>query len=77
MWMPLRAEPRPCFNQALIEDVMTLAQAAKESSLPFDFWVTGSLVPKMFNAGGDLQILCQCDQKPQARGDDDLLSRLH
>ncbi|MBF1996071.1 crotonase/enoyl-CoA hydratase family protein [Serratia symbiotica] len=55
MWMLLRAEPRPCFNQALIEDVMTLAQAAKESSLPFDFWVTGSLVPKMFNAGGDLQ----------------------
>ena len=55
MWMLLRAAPRPCFNQALIEDIMTLAQAAKESSLRFDFWVTGSLVPNMFNVGGDLQ----------------------
>lgn len=54
MWMLMRAEPRPCFNHALIEDIMTLAQAAKESALPFDFWVTGSLIDNMFNAGGDL-----------------------
>lgn len=59
MWMLLRAEPRPCFNQALIEDIMTLAQAAKESSLQFDFWVTGSLVPNMFNVGGDLQFFAE------------------
>lgn len=59
MWMLLRAAPRPCFNQALIEDIMTLAQAAKESSLRFDFWVTGSLVPNMFNVGGDLQFFAE------------------
>lgn len=59
MWMLLRAEPRPCFNQALIEDIMTLAQAAKESTLPFDFWVTGSLVPNMFNVGGDLSFFAE------------------
>ncbi|WON76807.1 crotonase/enoyl-CoA hydratase family protein [Serratia sp. UGAL515B_01] len=59
MWMMLRAEPRPCFNQALIEDIMTLAQAAKESTLQFDFWVTGSLVQNMFNVGGDLSFFAE------------------
>ena len=33
---------------------MTLTYAAKASGLRFDFWVTGSLVPNMYNAGGDL-----------------------
>lgn len=59
MWMLLRAEPRPCFNQALIEDIMMLAQAAKESTLQFDFWVTGSLVQNMFNVGGDLSFFAE------------------
>ncbi|AHG20080.1 enoyl-CoA hydratase [Chania multitudinisentens RB-25] len=59
MWMLLRAEPRPCFNHALIEDIMTLVQAAKESTLRFDFWVTGSLVPNMFNVGGDLSFFAE------------------
>lgn len=59
MWMLMRAEPRPCFNQALIEDIMTLAQAAKESTLQFDFWVTGSLVQNMFNVGGDLSFFAE------------------
>jgi DSF synthase len=54
MWMMLRSYPRPCFNQELIEDIMTLTYAAKVSGLRFDFWVTGSLVPNMYNVGGDL-----------------------
>jgi DSF synthase len=54
MWMMLKAYPRPCFNHALIEDIMNLMYAAKASNLRFDFWVTGSLVPNMYNAGGDL-----------------------
>ncbi|CAM3855412.1 crotonase/enoyl-CoA hydratase family protein [Rahnella victoriana] len=54
MWMMLRSYPRPCFNQELIEDIMTLTYAAKASGLRFDFWVTGSLVPNMYNVGGDL-----------------------
>lgn len=33
---------------------MTLTYAAKASGLRFDFWVTGSLVPNMYNVGGDL-----------------------
>ena len=44
MWMMLRAQPRPCFNHELIDEIMTLARAAKDSGLPIDFWVTGSLV---------------------------------
>lgn len=54
MWMMLRSYPRPCFNQELIKDIMTLTYAAKASGLRFDFWVTGSLVPNMYNVGGDL-----------------------
>ncbi|WP_411706055.1 crotonase/enoyl-CoA hydratase family protein [Edaphovirga cremea] len=54
MWMMLRSYPRPCFNQALIEDIMMLADSAKMSKLPIDFWVTGSLVPNIYNVGGDL-----------------------
>ncbi|RQS03107.1 enoyl-CoA hydratase [Burkholderia sp. Bp9002] len=54
MWMMLRSEPRPCFNQQLVTDIIHLARVARESGLPFDFWVTGSLVPELFNVGGDL-----------------------
>ncbi|NYT62788.1 crotonase/enoyl-CoA hydratase family protein [Alcaligenaceae bacterium] len=59
MWMMLRAAPRPCFNSVLVEEIMTLAQAARESGLPFDFWVTGSLVPQIFNVGGDLHFFAE------------------
>ncbi len=54
MWMMLRSEPRPCFNQQLVTDIIHLARAARDSGLRFDFWVTGSLVPEIFNVGGDL-----------------------
>lgn len=59
MWMLLRAEPRPSFNHALIEEIMNLSYAAQRSGLPIDFWVTGSLVPSMFNAGGDLRFFVE------------------
>lgn len=54
MWMMLRSEPRPCFNQQLVTDIIQLARVARDSGLPFDFWVTGSLVLELFNVGGDL-----------------------
>lgn len=54
MWMMLRSKPRPCFNQCLVSDIIHLARTARESGLPFDFWVTGSIVPEIFNVGGDL-----------------------
>lgn len=59
MWMMLRAAPRPCFNNTLVDEIMTLAQAARDSGLPFDFWVTGSLVPQIFNVGGDLHFFAE------------------
>lgn len=59
MWMMLRAQPRPCFNLALIDEIMTLARAAKDSGLPIDFWVTGSLVPQIYNVGGDLSFFAE------------------
>jgi DSF synthase len=63
MWMMLRSEPRPCFNQALVSDIIRLARAARESGLKFDFWVTGSLVPEIFNVGGDLDFFVEAIRK--------------
>lgn len=59
LWMMLRAQPRPCFNHELIDEIMTLARAAKDSGLPIDFWVTGSLVPQIYNVGGDLSFFAE------------------
>lgn len=59
MWMMLRAEPRPSFNPVLLTDIANLARAARESQLPIDFWVTGSSVPGIFNAGGDLALFAK------------------
>lgn len=62
IWMMLRAQPRPCFNHALIEEIMNLSWLVRQSGYLVDFWVTGSLVPEMYNAGGDLQFFVECIQ---------------
>ncbi|HEU0229735.1 MAG TPA: crotonase/enoyl-CoA hydratase family protein [Burkholderiaceae bacterium] len=56
LWMMLNAQPRPCFNTALLHDISRLKRAAQDSGLPIDFWVTGSVVPQIFNVGGDLEL---------------------
>ena len=61
VWMMLRAQPRPCFNHALIEEIMNLSWL-RQSGFAVDFWVTGSLVPEMYNVGGDLQFFVECIQ---------------
>lgn len=62
VWMMLRAQPRPCFNHALIEEIMNLSWLVRQSGFAVDFWVTGSLVPGMYNVGGDLQFFVECIQ---------------
>lgn len=57
MWMMLRAQPEPYFNLALAKDILELASAVREAALPVDFWVTGSLTPATFSAGGDLGLV--------------------
>ncbi|MEL4013547.1 crotonase/enoyl-CoA hydratase family protein [Dryocola clanedunensis] len=54
VWMMLRAQPRPCFNHVLIEEIMNLSYLVQQSGFEVDFWVTGSLVQGMYNTGGDL-----------------------
>lgn len=56
LWTMLHAQPRPCFNPALLDDIKRLSKAARECGLPIDFWVTGSTVPNIFNVGGDLAL---------------------
>ncbi|SAF52555.1 crotonase/enoyl-CoA hydratase family protein [Enterobacter kobei] len=62
VWMMLRAQPRPCFNHALIEEIMNLSWLVRQSGFAVDFWVTGSFVPEMYNVGGDLQFFVECIQ---------------
>ncbi|WP_320735520.1 crotonase/enoyl-CoA hydratase family protein [Enterobacter sp. 237C8] len=62
VWMMLRAQPRPCFNHALIEEIMNFSWLVRQSGIAVDFWVTGSLVPEMYNTGGDLQFFVECIQ---------------
>lgn len=54
VWMMLRAQPRPCFNHELIEEIMNLRYLVQQEGFVVDFWVTGSLVQGMYNTGGDL-----------------------
>ncbi|WBT60385.1 crotonase/enoyl-CoA hydratase family protein [Kosakonia oryzendophytica] len=60
VWMMLRARPRPCFNHALIEEIMNISWLVRQAGFSVDFWVTGSLVPGMYNTGGDLQFFIEC-----------------
>jgi DSF synthase len=60
VWMMLRARPRPCFNHALIEEIMNISWLVKRAGFAVDFWITGSLVPGMYNTGGDLQFFVEC-----------------
>ncbi len=62
VWMMLRAQPRPCFNHALIEEIMNMSWLVRQSDFVVDFWVTGSLVPDMYNTGGDLRFFVECIQ---------------
>ncbi|MGR5945725.1 crotonase/enoyl-CoA hydratase family protein [Enterobacter sp. C4G1] len=62
VWMMLRSQPRPCFNHALIEEIMNLSWLVRQSGFVVDFWVTGSLVPDMYNTGGDLKFFVDCIQ---------------
>lgn len=60
VWMMLRAQPRPCFNHSLIEEIMNLSWLVKQQGFAVDFWVTGSLVPEIYNTGGDLSFFVDC-----------------
>lgn len=60
VWMMLRAQPRPCFNHSLIEEIMNLSWLVKQQDFTVDFWVTGSLVPEIYNTGGDLSFFVDC-----------------
>jgi DSF synthase len=62
VWMMLRAQPRPCFNHTLIEEIMNASWLVRQAGFVVDFWVTGSLVPGMYNTGGDLRFFVECIQ---------------
>lgn len=59
MWMLLHGHPRPCVNMETLREFSDLVRAAQESQIPIDFWVTGSTVPGIYNAGGDLALFAK------------------
>lgn len=63
VWMMLRAQPRPCFNHKLIEEIMNLRYLVQQEGFVVDFWVTGSLVQGMYNTGGDLGFFVESIQQ--------------
>lgn len=63
VWMMLRAQPRPCFNHELIEEIMNLRYLVQQEGFVVDFWVTGSLVQGMYNTGGDLGFFVESIQQ--------------
>ncbi|WP_436876562.1 crotonase/enoyl-CoA hydratase family protein [Siccibacter turicensis] len=60
IWMMLSARPRPCFDHVLIEQIMNFGYLVQKSAFEVDFWVTGSLVPGLYNTGGDLSFFVNC-----------------
>lgn len=65
MWMMLHSQPRPCFTQALIDDILALAERARASGVEIDFWVTSSATPEIFNTGGDLNFFASAIRNNQ------------
>lgn len=63
VWMMLRAQPSPCFNHELIEEIMNLRYLVQQEGFVVDFWVTGSLVQGMYNTGGDLGFFVESIQQ--------------
>jgi DSF synthase len=59
LWTMMRPQPRQCFNLDLLEEISTVVQAARESRMQIDFWVSGSTVPGIYNLGGDLSYFAQ------------------
>jgi DSF synthase len=39
------------FNHVLIEEIMNISWLVRQAGFAVDFWVTGSLVPGMYNVG--------------------------
>ncbi len=65
MWCRWRPDPRPCFNPRLLADLRQYCEFVSQSegkvqcddeTLPLDYTVVSSEVPKVFNLGGDLEL---------------------
>lgn len=59
LWIMLAAKPRPCFSQSMLKDIAVLARAIHQFDKPIDFIVSGSAIPGMYNAGGDLDFFAR------------------
>ncbi|MGH8726659.1 MAG: crotonase/enoyl-CoA hydratase family protein [Burkholderiales bacterium] len=68
MWCRWRPDPRPCFNPRLLADLRLYCDFISQSegsmqheneTLPIEYTVISSEVPKVFNLGGDLDLFKQ------------------
>lgn len=64
VWCNMHPEPRPCFNQTLIESLERwlrfVANEFDRGQYPINYQVIGSSVPGVFILGGDLNLLLDC-----------------
>jgi DSF synthase len=56
VWLFMNASPRPSFNPELLAEVDALFHFIQQNSADVDFFVSGSSIPGMYNAGGDLKL---------------------
>lgn len=53
----MHIQPRPCFSEAFLRDALELHGHIKNGMWPVDFYVLRSEVSRVFNLGGDLNML--------------------
>lgn len=57
LWHGMHIQPRPCFSEAFLRDALELHNQIRRGTWPVDFYVLRSEVPRVFNLGGDLNML--------------------
>lgn len=76
IWCRWQPDPRPCFNPRLLSDLRRYCEfvAASEGriewddeTMPLEYTVISSAIPKIFNLGGDLELFTQLiDERDRA-----------
>jgi DSF synthase len=57
IWHRMHVQPRPCFSEAFLRDALELHGLIRRGVWAVDFYVLRSEMPRVFNLGGDLNML--------------------
>lgn len=60
IWHSMRIQPRPCFSNAFLRDALELHGHIRRGVWKVDFYVLRSDAHRVFNLGGDLNLIRDC-----------------